>query len=246
LIFSTEIKEQSFKGEVIFSAIITTIIFGLQLLHSMKNYKDNVRHWYKIYSYLPMPPGKPVDDEIIPKSVQYPAFILRYLLGGFVICFNLILFMLIMSQAIRTRITSFKWTLISIISVIFVYGLHKIINLAINKLFTNYNSQGQNDVRSREEKRDSCTSKYNGSTRKDESTGVSPVLSSVRLDRPYGILLYFNLISSKSVFFFKIDLFYKKKIIQCVNIASLFYRCDIDYYSFDYKWTGKHPIHASN
>jgi hypothetical protein len=242
LIFSTEIKEQSFKGEVIFSAIITTIIYGLQILHSIKNYKDNVRHWYKMYSDLSTPPGKPVDDEIIPKSVQYPAFVLRYLLGGFVICFNLILFIVIISQAIRTRITSFKWTLISIISVIFVYGLHKIINLAINKLFTNYNSQGQNDVTQRGD--DGSSRDDDGSTRKDESTKVSPVLSHVRLNRPYGILLYFNLISSKSVFFFKIDLFYKK--IQCVNITSLFYRCDIDYYSFDYKWTGKYPIHASN
>lgn len=137
------------------------IIYGLQFLHSIKNYRDNVTNLYDIYSARRTPSGKPDDHEIIPKSVQYPAYILRYLLGGFVICFNLILFIMIIVKIIGTRLTSYRWTLISIISAIIVYALHKIINGIINIFFTSYNLQ---------------------------------------LNRPYSILLYFNLISSKLFF----------------------------------------------
>jgi len=178
--FFTEIKEKSFKSEVVSSAIITMIFFGIQLLHSIKNYKDCVKKLYEFYSDRTESGLQLEKHEIIPKSLQYPAFILRYLLGGFVICFHLILIIMIIPNVNRTRVISSKWKLISIASVIFIYGLHKIINQAANKLFTGYNPRNENDL---------------------------------RLNRPYSILLYFNLISSKSFFFLNVDLFYKKLII---------------------------------
>jgi hypothetical protein len=139
-----------------------------------------MRKLYEEYNYRTESGIELNRHEIIPKSVQYPAFILRYLLGGFVICFNLILFIVIISNVIRTRGASFKWTLISVISMIFVYGLHRVINLAANKLFTGYNPRNQNDL---------------------------------RLNRPYSILWYFNLISSKSFFLFQRRFVLQKNII---------------------------------
>ncbi|CAF1260173.1 unnamed protein product [Rotaria sordida] len=145
-ILNIKIEEQSFQPEVIISAMITTVIYGLQLLHSIQNYKDRVRTLY----------GTDFDNseivflcekrEIIPRSVQYPAFILRYLLGGYIICFHSFLFTIVGGKAIVTHISSFKWILISIASIICVYGLHKIINFLINRLFNSYRLQVQTNV----------------------------------------------------------------------------------------------------
>ncbi len=83
--------------------------FFCQLLHSMQNYKDRVRDLYNENYSEPKKVFIFKDNEIIRKSIQYPAYILRYLFGGYVICFHFLLFLMIVVRTIiihrRKRVT---------------------------------------------------------------------------------------------------------------------------------------------
>ena len=86
-------KENSFDIEVIIAAWSTMIIYTIQLFFSLKHFRykmcklyDKIKRDREFASELD-------SREIIQKSTQYPSYLLLYLLGGFVLCFHLILFL---------------------------------------------------------------------------------------------------------------------------------------------------------
>jgi len=167
----TEVKEWSFQSEVILSAIITMIIYGIQLFFSIKNYRKSMGELYTKYSDNPELGKKLKKREIIRKSTQYPSYLLLYLLGGFFICFHLILlFSVTIKNVIFTRIGSSKGAIGYIIPILVLYGLQKMIIQWLHKIFDYFD-------------------------RREESS------LNVKLNIFDSILLYLKLISGRTIFF---------------------------------------------
>jgi uncharacterized integral membrane protein len=145
--FISDVKERSFQSEIVLSAIITMIIYGTQLLLSIKQYRKSMRELYQDVSDKIRTAPKPDEHDIILKSIHYPAFILGYLIGGFVICFNLIFFIVAMFNLIRTQIGSFKWAVESTAPELLVFFLQKIVIGLVIIFFIGYYSQNVNDLR---------------------------------------------------------------------------------------------------
>jgi len=126
---------------------------------------------YTKYSDNPELGKKLKKREIIRKSTQYPSYLLLYLLGGFFICFHLILlFSVTIKNVIFTRIGSSKGAIGYIIPILVLYGLQKMIIQWLHKIFDYFD-------------------------RREESS------LNVKLNIFDSILLYLKLISGKTVVF---------------------------------------------
>ena len=123
-----ELKEGKFQTEVIVAALITMIIYGIQLFLSVKNFRKRMDAWYNAASKDPELAKQFKKREIIRKSTQYPSYLLLYLLGGFFLCFHLILFFCLMiSEIQRNGIGLSQGRLGYILPVLAVYFLQKIV-----------------------------------------------------------------------------------------------------------------------
>jgi hypothetical protein len=116
-----DVKERSFQVEAVSSALITMIIYGVQLFFTLKRYKKDIRQAY---------------------DMKYPGFLFRHIGGGVTICFHIIFSIIIVSREIGTRIHSRKWSfgrlewvLIFIISPLVLYTLQKIMTREGRKIF---------------------------------------------------------------------------------------------------------------
>jgi len=142
-----EVKEWSFQDEVIISAIITMIIYGIQLFLSIKNYRKSIGDLYKKYSDDPELGKKLKNREIIRKSTQYPSYLLLYLLGGFFICFHLILlFSVTIKNVVFTHIGSSEGAIEYIIPILVLYFLQKMIIQWLHKIFDYFDQRKENDL----------------------------------------------------------------------------------------------------
>ncbi len=182
---SIEIKEGSFQIEIIISAIMTMIIYGIQLFLSIKNFRKSIGDLYAKYSEEPELCNKLTKHEIIRKNSQYPSYLLLYLLGGFFICFHVILLFLI---TIKNVFLFFTYTGAAtgsigyIIPILVLYLLQKMIIRCIHTIFDHFDQRGKNNL-------------------------------NLKLNIFDSILLYLKLISCKTNFSF-IEIYSTKKIIM--------------------------------
>ncbi|CAF5136422.1 unnamed protein product, partial [Rotaria magnacalcarata] len=111
------------KGEIIASAILTTIIYGLQLFIGMQNYKKHKLQLYKGI-YVDVPPATNFKrSSIASNSVHYSGFLVGYMAWGFVICFHLILIILIGVRILTFQIRQIELALAIIVPVLLIYLL---------------------------------------------------------------------------------------------------------------------------
>jgi hypothetical protein len=125
------------------------IIYGIQLFLSIKNFRKSIGDLYTRYLEEPELCKKLKKREIIRKSTQYPSYLLLYLLGGFFICFHLILlFSVMIKRVIFTRIESSKKeaTVGYILPIIVLYLLQKIIIQLLHKIFDYFDRRDENDL----------------------------------------------------------------------------------------------------
>jgi hypothetical protein len=161
---------------------MTMIIYGIQLFLSIKNFRKNIDDLYTKYSAEPDLCKKLTKREIIRKNSQYPSYLLLYLLGGFFICFHMIL---LFSITIKNVFLFFTFTGAStgsigyIIPILVLYLLQKIIIRWIHKIFDHIDQRYEND-------------------------------SNLKLNIFDSILLYLKLISCKKKFSF-IEIYSTKK-----------------------------------
>jgi hypothetical protein len=115
----------------------------------MKNYRKSIGDLYTKFSEEPDLGKKLKKREVIRKSTQYPSYLLLYLLGGFFICFHLIL---LFSVAIKnvilifTHIGTSTGTIGYIIPVLIVYGLQKIIIRILHKFVDHINKREESNL----------------------------------------------------------------------------------------------------
>ena len=109
--------------EIILSAVITVLVYGFQLFLGMQNYKKHRTQLYRgIYEDVPSAAYlKP--NAIAAKSVHYSGFLVGYMAWGFVICFNLIFFILSALSVITVRTRSIELILAVTVPVLVIYLL---------------------------------------------------------------------------------------------------------------------------
>jgi hypothetical protein len=90
---------------------------------------------------------KPKKPEIIRRSTQYPSYLLLYLLGGFFICFHLILFIVTLFTVVQTHTGSFKQSIGYIAPALILYLLQKMIIQWLHMLFATYNWRDKDDLK---------------------------------------------------------------------------------------------------
>ena len=144
-----EIDILSFRYEIIVSGIGTMIIFGIELVRGMKTYRRRMEE-LKNNRCTDIPTEeelmkKPKDDRladiskkkesksnpIVSESVTYLAYVFVSIVGGFFICFHLILFIVILCSLIIFHASTYQivrlqvlFTVLSfVMPVVVLYGL---------------------------------------------------------------------------------------------------------------------------
>jgi hypothetical protein len=118
-----EIKDRIFHVEIIVSAIITAFIYGIQLFLGMKNFRQQVKK-YRAGDETTFIKEKQISiEQVRSKSIQYPGYLLRYTIGGFVITFHLLIFIAVIPRFIFRYSYAFKWILESISPLLIFYAL---------------------------------------------------------------------------------------------------------------------------
>jgi len=138
-----EIKESLFHTEIIISAIITALIYNVQLFLGMANLRKHIKE-YRIKGRQMLEPEKGIKVKEAPfKAIGYPGYLIRYTMGGFVITFHLLIFVAFILRLIWYYYYIFKWILEFILSILILYVLQLLIVQLISKLIITDNQRGQ-------------------------------------------------------------------------------------------------------
>jgi hypothetical protein len=124
-------------------------IYGIQLFLTIKNYRKCMRDLYNKYSEDPDLGKQLTKREIVRKSTQYPSYLLLYLLGGFFICFHLILLFIVTITNVRvilTHVVSSKGTIGYIIPVLVLYLLQKMIIRWLHQIVDYFDKREENNL----------------------------------------------------------------------------------------------------
>lgn len=118
-----ELPATPFKPEIIVSAVVTVIIYGVQLLFGIQQYKIHKTELQKNINHR-IPPIEYFDRDLIASnSVHYPGFLIGYLAWGFVLCSHLILAILIGIRIIYLNIRYATLVLGVIVPILMLYLL---------------------------------------------------------------------------------------------------------------------------
>jgi hypothetical protein len=198
-------KGESFRIEVIISAFLTTIIYGIQLFLSIRNFRKSMGDLYDGHMADREQAKKLKKRDIVRKSTQYPSYLLLYLLGGFFICFHLILLLsIIIKEVIEFVIHTgaLPGTIGYILPILVLYGLQKIIIYWAYEIIN-------------------CTDK-----RDFNRLNPNDMSSDFKLNILDSMILYLKLISCKTSFsFIK---------IYSIRLCRFIHRCCCVCYSFDF------------
>lgn len=132
--FFLEIKDQLYSGEVIFAAILTGLIYALQLFMTMKNFRKQLKKYRGKNRKLLIEETGIKIREARSKAIQYPGYVIRYTVGGFVITFHILLFITLIPRQIYFHFYSLKWILGSILPIILLYIMQSAIAELTTKL----------------------------------------------------------------------------------------------------------------
>jgi hypothetical protein len=125
------------------------IIYGIQLFLSMKNFRESMGNLYREHIEESESLVKFEKRNIVRKSTQYPSYLLLYLLGGFFLCFHLVLLFLIAIKEVYlffTSIGSSQGSIGYIISILVLYGLQKAIIRWLHTIFDFFDQRDENDL----------------------------------------------------------------------------------------------------
>jgi len=112
------------------SAFFTVIVYGIQLLFGMQQYKNDKKELEKkILLRKYVNPSSTASD-----SVHYPGFLVGYMAWGFVISFHLILLILIGIRVLYLQIHHVKMAFSIIIPVIIIYLLKSVTLTTIGEI----------------------------------------------------------------------------------------------------------------
>ncbi len=144
-----EIKDRVFHVEIIVSAIITTFVYGIQLFLGMKNFREGVKEWRAGDQTTLIKQKRISIQGVGSKAIQYPGYLLRYTIGGFVITFHLLIFIAVIPRFLFRYYYAFKSILEFISPLLIFYALQWHLTRYISGFIdVNNPTNGNNAIRS--------------------------------------------------------------------------------------------------
>lgn len=114
---------------------MTFVLFLYQLFLGMKNYKKHKLQLYRgIYEDVPSTQNFKANS-MAAKSVHYSGFLVGYMAWGFIICFHLIFFIMILLRIVSLQIRYFEIILAFTVPVLVVYLLKMVTISSAGKFF---------------------------------------------------------------------------------------------------------------
>ncbi|CAF0753896.1 unnamed protein product [Adineta ricciae] len=134
-LFSIEINDKFFHEEIIFSVFITAATYIGQLILGMKSFREHILAFYKEKEEIVNKIEENVkENETISRATQYPGYLIRYTVGGFVITFHLMIFVAVLPRLFWFHSSSFKWVLQLILPILILYALQKLMAKSSTRL----------------------------------------------------------------------------------------------------------------
>ena len=130
-----ELEEIPFKVESISSAVLTGILYAIQLLLGMKNHKNDKKKLYKENKARESPKWRVTAST----SAHYSGLLIGYMAWGFVICFHLLLVIFIIIRVLYLQTLHIVLALNFVVPVLVLYGLKWVIVHAIEKVLFSQN-----------------------------------------------------------------------------------------------------------
>jgi len=149
----------------------------------MKNFKEKIKQNCEKDPKLLLKEREIDEKEALSRAIQYPGYLIRYTVGGFVITFHLLIFVFFICRQSLRYYYAFKWISEVILPILILYALQSLIAKGISKLLTVARNQRNSEVSNTEET----------SPTRDSSTRCSQFGRDLK-----NILQYFILVASKS------------------------------------------------
>ncbi len=141
-----EIKDKLSHTEIILSAIITAFIYGIQLFRGMKKYRKDINE-YREKGLKSMIEDRGISkNHARSKAIQYPGYVIRYTLGGFVITFHLLIFVAFIPRLIWRHFYAFGWILEFLVPILISYALQSLIAKLSSRLVDTRNQTDPDSV----------------------------------------------------------------------------------------------------
>jgi hypothetical protein len=114
--------------EIIVSAVLTAIIYGIQLFFGMKNLRKHIIKCDEEDStILAQKDARIKKEQTGFKAIQYPGYLIRYTMGGFVITFHILIFVSFIPRLIWIYSYAFKWILEFLLPILILYTLQLLV-----------------------------------------------------------------------------------------------------------------------
>ncbi|UJR12020.1 hypothetical protein I4U23_016198 [Adineta vaga] len=126
-LFNIDVRDNLFHSEICISIVATALIYAIQLCFGMKIYREDIKNYHKEDDEISKEMAKKVKEkQMRSRSTQYPGYLIRYTIGGFVITFHLIILITILLHMIWLFSHSFKWILELIVPILILYLLQSL------------------------------------------------------------------------------------------------------------------------
>jgi Ca2+/H+ antiporter len=141
-----EIKDKLLHTEIILSAIITALIYSIQLFFGMKKYRKDITE-YREKGLKSMIKERGISrNHARSKAIQYPGYVIRYTLGGFVITFHLLIFVTFIPRLIWRHFYAFGWILEFLLPILISYALQSLTAKLSSRLVDTHNQTDPESV----------------------------------------------------------------------------------------------------
>ena len=141
-------KDTLFHPEIIISAIGTALIYTLQLFRGIANLRQHIEYYSGDQQWLLVAFRDVIIEEARAKATKYPGYLIRFTVGGYVITFHLLLFVVIIPRLIWYHSYVLRYIPNFLVFMVLLYVLQYVIVQIISKLMRNRNRgqlQGNNN-----------------------------------------------------------------------------------------------------
>lgn len=113
--------------EIILSGILAACCYGIQLFLGLKKYREDFKTKYGDDQKKNFEDAGVNEKTIHSKAIQYPGYLIRYTLGGFVITFHLLIFIGFILRLGWRYLYTLGWILKYLLPIVILYILQSLV-----------------------------------------------------------------------------------------------------------------------
>jgi len=115
----------------------------------MKNFQEDLKHLYEKSWKVLLKDTEMKKEEARSRAIQYPSYLIRYTIGGFVITFHLLIFVFFILRLIWLYHYAFKWVLEFIFPILILPVLQSLISRWSTRLIITHNQRSESTPNTR-------------------------------------------------------------------------------------------------